>query len=67
MFPNLPSIFLVVILIISPVALASYTVSGIAESDPLETGFTSSKIGLVAFLNLYMLIYALQLFAQGIL
>ncbi|WP_066251318.1 TRAP transporter permease [Neobacillus drentensis] len=48
-----------------PVALASYTAAGIAGSDPLRTGITSARIGLVAFLIPYMFVYGPALLAQG--
>ncbi|PWA07796.1 C4-dicarboxylate ABC transporter permease [Pueribacillus theae] len=48
-----------------PVALASYTGAGIAKSDPMETSFTSAKIGLVAFIIPYMFIFGPELLAQG--
>ncbi|WP_407406336.1 TRAP transporter large permease subunit, partial [Peribacillus sp.] len=48
-----------------PVALASFTAAGIANSHPLKTSITSAKIGLVAFLIPYMFIYGPELLAQG--
>ncbi|MEK3765421.1 TRAP transporter permease [Solibacillus sp. FSL K6-4121] len=48
-----------------PVALASFTAAGIADSDPLKTSITSAKIGLVAFIIPYMFIFGPALLAQG--
>ena len=48
-----------------PVALASFTAAGIADSDPMKTSVTSAKIGLVAFIIPYMFIFGPALLAQG--
>ncbi|MQL53132.1 TRAP transporter fused permease subunit [Desulfofundulus thermobenzoicus] len=48
-----------------PVALAAYTAAGIAESDPMRTGVTAFRLGLVAFLIPYMFTYGPSLVAVG--
>lgn len=48
-----------------PVALAAYAGAGIAESDPMRTGVTAFRLGLVAFLIPYMFTYGPALVALG--
>jgi len=40
-----------------PVALAAYAGSGIAKSDPMKTGITSTKLAIGAFLVPYIFVY----------
>ncbi len=40
-----------------PVALAAYAGSGIAKSDPMKTGFVSTKLAIGAFLVPYIFVY----------
>jgi TRAP transporter 4TM/12TM fusion protein len=40
-----------------PVALAAYAGSGIAKSNPLKTGITSTKLAIGAFLTPYIFVY----------
>ncbi|MHC1742197.1 MAG: TRAP transporter permease [Syntrophobacteraceae bacterium] len=40
-----------------PVALAAYAASGIAKSDPMKTGFVSTKLAIGAFLVPYIFVY----------
>jgi TRAP transporter 4TM/12TM fusion protein len=40
-----------------PVALAAYAASGIAKSNPLKTGITSTKLAIGAFLTPYIFVY----------
>lgn len=40
-----------------PVALAAYAASGIAKSDPMKTGFISTKLAIGAFLVPYIFVY----------
>ncbi|KKI85199.1 TRAP transporter permease [Shouchella clausii] len=51
--------------IIPPVALASYTAAGIANSNPIRTSFTSARVGLVSFIIPYMFVYGPALLAMG--
>lgn len=48
-----------------PVALASFAASGIAQSDPMKTGFIATKNGLVAYLIPYLFIYYPALLIKG--
>ncbi|MCS0542520.1 TRAP transporter large permease subunit, partial [Aeromonas veronii] len=48
-----------------PVALASYTAAGIAGSKPMETSFSSLRIGLVGFIIPFMFVYGPALLFQG--
>jgi TRAP transporter 4TM/12TM fusion protein len=40
-----------------PVALAAYAASGIAKSDPFQTGVTASKLAIGAFIVPYIFVY----------
>lgn len=48
-----------------PVALASYTAAGIANSKPMATSFSSLRIGLVGFIIPFMFVYGPSLLFQG--
>jgi len=48
-----------------PVALAAFTGAGIAGADPMRTGWTASRIGIVAFIIPYMMVYGQPLLAIG--
>jgi TRAP-type uncharacterized transport system fused permease subunit len=48
-----------------PVALAAYTASGVAESEPLRTGLISAKLAIVAFLIPFALVYDSALLMPG--
>ncbi len=48
-----------------PVALASYTAAGIAESEPLKTGFVAFKLGIVAYIVPFMFVYSPELLLMG--
>ncbi len=48
-----------------PVATAAYAAAGIAESDPMKTGFTSMKLGLVKYIIPFFFVYNPALLAQG--
>ena len=45
--------------------LASFAASGIAQSDPMKTGFIATKNGLVAYLIPYLFIYYPALLIKG--
>lgn len=48
-----------------PVALAAYAAAGIAESDPVKTGWTACKFGLVGFIIPYVFIFEPSLLFEG--
>ncbi len=48
-----------------PVALASYTAAGVAQTDPWETGYVAFKLAIVAFLCPFIFIYSPALLGQG--
>lgn len=48
-----------------PVALASYTAAGIAESEPMKTGLIASKLGIVAYIVPFMFVYSPELLLMG--
>ncbi len=47
-----------------PVALASYSASGIAQTNPMQTGLKAFKLALVAFIVPYFFIYSPALIGQ---
>lgn len=47
-----------------PVALASYTAAGLANSNPMKTGWKAFKLALVAFLAPYFFVYSPALIGQ---
>lgn len=48
-----------------PVALAAYSASGIAQSDPNRTGFAAFRFGLAAFIIPFLFVYKPQLLLIG--
>ncbi|PIC62738.1 C4-dicarboxylate ABC transporter [Sporosarcina sp. P13] len=40
-----------------PVALASFAAAGIAKSNPMRTGFTSVRLGIVSFIVPFIIVY----------
>lgn len=48
-----------------PVALAAYAGAGIAGADPFKTGYTATRLGIVAFIVPYMFIYGSPLILIG--
>ena len=48
-----------------PVALAAFTASFLARSNPMSVAFTAVRLGFVAFLVPYMFVYAPSLLFQG--
>ena len=48
-----------------PVAIAAYTASGIAKSEPLKTSITAVRLALVAFVIPFMFVYGPALIFQG--
>jgi TRAP transporter 4TM/12TM fusion protein len=48
-----------------PVGLAFYVAAGIANSDPMKTGFQSFKLSITGFLIPYVFVYNSALLAQG--
>ncbi len=57
--------FAVISMITPPVALASFTAAGIAESDLWETGLQAFKIAIPGFLIPFVLVYNPALVLQG--
>lgn len=48
-----------------PVALAAYAASGIAESDPNQTGFAAFRLGLAGYIIPFLFAYSPQLLLIG--
>lgn len=48
-----------------PVALAAYAGAGIAGADPFKTGYTATRLGIVAFIVPFMFIYGEPLILIG--
>ncbi|MBS5454773.1 MULTISPECIES: TRAP transporter permease [Bilophila] len=48
-----------------PVALAAFTASFLARSNPMSVAFTAVRLGFVAFIVPYMFVYAPSLLFQG--
>lgn len=55
----------VVSFITPPVALASYTAAGIANSDPLKTGLVAMRMGMLLYVLPFFFVYNPALLAQG--
>jgi len=47
-----------------PVALSAYAAAGIAEANPMKTGFTAFKLGLLGYIIPFIGIYHLALFMK---
>jgi len=48
-----------------PVALSSFAAAGIAGASPMQTGFTSFRLAIVAFIIPFMFVYSPELIMQG--
>jgi TRAP transporter 4TM/12TM fusion protein len=48
-----------------PVALAAFAAAGIAGSDPMKTGFTAMKLGVVKYIIPFLFVYNPALVAQS--
>ena len=48
-----------------PVALASYAAAGIAQSNPMKTGFAAFRLGLAAFIIPFAFVYGNSLLMMG--
>lgn len=48
-----------------PVALAAYAGAGIAESNPMTTGYTAFRLGITGFVVPYMFVYGQELLLMG--
>ncbi len=57
--------FGVMAMITPPVALASYAAAGIADADPMKTGFQAMRLGIVAFIVPFMFVYDPTLLMQN--
>lgn len=57
--------FAIISAITPPVALAAYAAAGIANTDPMKTGFTACRIGLAAFIVPYMFVLTPVLLMKG--
>ncbi|MBW2146662.1 MAG: TRAP transporter permease [Deltaproteobacteria bacterium] len=58
--------FAILSAITPPVATGAYTAAGIAQCDPMATGFCAMRLGLVAFLLPYAFVYRPGLLLHGI-
>lgn len=57
--------FAVLSAITPPVCMASFAGAAVADANPMRTGFTSMRIGIVAFIVPYMFIYSPELLMEG--
>jgi TRAP transporter 4TM/12TM fusion protein len=48
-----------------PVALAAYTAASIAQSNPMKTGFTAMRLGIITYFIPFFFVYNPLLLAQG--
>jgi TRAP transporter 4TM/12TM fusion protein len=48
-----------------PVALAAYAAAGIAQSNPMKTGFTAMRLGIITYFIPFLFVYNPLLLAQG--
>ena len=55
----------VVSFITPPVALAAFAAAGIAQSDPMKTGITSMRLGIVTYFIPFFFVYNTALLAQA--
>ncbi len=57
--------FAVINCITPPVALAAYAAAGLAGSDPMRTGFTATRLGIVSYFVPFMFVYNPVLLMNG--
>lgn len=57
--------FAVISFITPPVAISAYAASGIADANPMTTGYQAFKLGLAGFIVPYMFVYGPSLILQG--
>ena len=57
--------FAIISYITPPVALAAYAAAGIAESNPFQTGYTATRLGIAAYIAPYMFVYSPVLLLEG--
>jgi len=57
--------FAVVSVITPPVALAAYAAAGLAETDPVKTGFVAFKLGIAGFIIPFIFVYQPALLLYG--
>lgn len=48
-----------------PVAIAVFAASAIADSDPLRTGFTATRLGIITYIIPFMFVFAPELLMKG--
>lgn len=49
----------------TPVALAAYAAAGLGNTDPMKTGYTAFRIGVIGFIIPFMFIYRPALILEG--
>lgn len=57
--------FAVISCITPPVAMAAYAAAGLAEADPMKTGFTAFRVGIAAYIIPFMFAYNAALILLG--
>lgn len=57
--------FAIMSTITPPVALSSFVAAGIAQADPIKTGFSAFRLAVAGFILPFMLIYKPALLVQG--
>jgi TRAP transporter 4TM/12TM fusion protein len=57
--------FAVISYITPPVALAAYAAAGIASSNPFQTGYTATRLGIAAYILPYMFVFEPTLILEG--
>jgi TRAP-type uncharacterized transport system fused permease subunit len=48
-----------------PVAIGAYAAAGVADANPMKTGFTAWRLGLAGFIVPFMFVYAPEILLEG--
>jgi TRAP transporter 4TM/12TM fusion protein len=57
--------FAIIACVTPPVSICAYAGAGIADADPVETGFTAAKLAIAGFIVPYMFVYNPSLVTHG--
>jgi TRAP-type uncharacterized transport system fused permease subunit len=57
--------FAIIACVTPPVSICAYAGAGVADADPVETGFTAAKLAIAGFIVPYMFVYNPSLVTHG--
>lgn len=57
--------FAIIACVTPPVSICAFAGAGVADADPVKTGFTAAKLSIVGFVIPYMFVYNTALIAHG--